>query len=98
MAPLPEIARIEIEKYAVDGLNFESILTVSPNGRVITVVDFAREPDGRPYTATSIIARIEENHIVIDHDDNDKPLVDALVAAGIPRERIILTYAGEELP
>lgn len=46
-----------------------------------------------------IIARVIGDYIVIDEDDTDKPLVNALMAnAGIPRERIILTYKGEAFP
>ena len=36
-----------------------------------------------------------EGHIVIERDVNDKPLVDALLQAGIPRKQIVLAYAGE---
>lgn len=31
-------------------------------------------------------------------DMNNQPPVDALVQAGLPRERIILAYAGEPVP
>ncbi len=33
--------------------------------------------------------------IVIERDVNDKPLVEALLAANIPRQQIVLAYAGE---
>jgi hypothetical protein len=33
--------------------------------------------------------------VVIDHDDNSEPLVEAMTDAGIARDRIILAYAGE---
>lgn len=35
---------------------------------------------------------------VIEEDLTDKPLVDRLVAAGIPRAKIICAYLGEPLP
>jgi hypothetical protein len=35
------------------------------------------------------------DQIIIERDINNKPLVDALVQNGIPREQIILAYAGE---
>ena len=34
---------------------------------------------------------------MIHTDINDKPLVDALVQAGFPRDRIVLAYIGETL-
>jgi hypothetical protein len=42
------------------------------------------------------VVRIIDNHIIIDHDANNKSLVDALEQAGIPREQIVLAYAGEK--
>ncbi|GIK67262.1 MAG: hypothetical protein BroJett018_50560 [Chloroflexota bacterium] len=44
------------------------------------------------------MARIKGDYIIIEDDRTDKPLVKRLVAAGIPRERIILAYANEPLP
>ena len=35
--------------------------------------------------------------IVVECGLNDKPLVDALVQAGVPREQIVLVYAGESI-
>ena len=46
----------------------------------------------------SLLVRILPGVVVIERDQNDKPLVDALVQAGIPREKIILAYAGEPVP
>jgi hypothetical protein len=36
--------------------------------------------------------------VVIEEDTTDRPLVNELVRAGIPREQIICTYIGEKLP
>jgi hypothetical protein len=38
------------------------------------------------------------DRIIIDEDTTDRPLVDALISAGVPREKIVLLYAGEEAP
>ena len=46
----------------------------------------------------SLLVRLLADTIIVEHDQNDKPLVDALVQAGIPRSQIILTYAGEAAP
>jgi hypothetical protein len=46
-----------------------------------------------------VLARIVGDYVLIEADNTDKPLVDALVYnGGIPREKIILRYAGETLP
>lgn len=54
---------------------------------------------GKRFVNTGLLVHIVDNHlIVIEEDINNKPLVDALVQAGIPREKIILAYAGETVP
>jgi hypothetical protein len=45
------------------------------------------------------MARVVGDKIFIDEDTTDKPLYEALMAnAGIPREQIVLAYAGETPP
>lgn len=61
---------------------------------VLTVPDIPR-----PFPARVIVmARLIDNYVVIDEDTTDRPLVTALVNAGISREEIVLLYAGEPLP
>jgi hypothetical protein len=45
-----------------------------------------------------VMAHIEGDVVIIDEDLTDRPLVEALVRAGIPREKIVLAYTGEPLP
>jgi len=54
----------------------------------------------RPHQKTTIVlfARYVADTIVIEHDATDKPLVEALTAAGVPRDHIVLAYAGETRP
>jgi hypothetical protein len=101
MAPLKDqmetIVR-EISAYAKPALNGgSSYLTRSADGALFTVVDFLRV--GGTFQADSgLIVRIEKDYIIIAQDLNNKPLVDALVQAGIPRQQIILAYMGEPIP
>ncbi len=44
-----------------------------------------------------VLARVVGDYVIVEEDLTDRPLVDRLVAAGIPREKIILAYAGEPL-
>jgi hypothetical protein len=98
MATLREIVRATVESYAVEGANFKSFLTTSPDGNLLTVVDVAIDDQGHRFTATSIIVRLIDGRVVIEHDDNGKPLVDALIQAGVARNQIVLAYAGEPGP
>jgi hypothetical protein len=52
---------------------------------------------GKHYLDTSLLARVVGNRIIIEDDKTNKPLVDALLQAGVPREQIVLTYAGEQV-
>jgi nucleotide-binding universal stress UspA family protein len=45
--------------------------------------------------SVTILARVVEDKVIIDQDLTDSPLYEALEEAGIPREQIILAYAGE---
>jgi hypothetical protein len=44
-----------------------------------------------------MMARILGESVVIDIDTSDRPLVNALVEAGIPRDKIVLAYAGDNI-
>lgn len=58
-------------------------------------VVFVGEIRGKPFTDVSILARIVGQRVIIERDVTNKPLVDALMQAGVPREQIVLAYAGE---
>ena len=45
-----------------------------------------------------VMARIFDDKVIIDEDTTDRPLVEELMRNGIPREQIILAYAGETIP
>lgn len=45
-----------------------------------------------------VLARVVGDKVVIEEDNTDKKLIDALRQRGIPREQIILAYAGEPIP
>lgn len=49
-------------------------------------------------TEVVVTARIVGQHVVIEQDTTDKPLYQELLRRGIPRENIVLAYAGETLP
>lgn len=51
----------------------------------------------RDYPSSLVVfARLVKGTIVIEEDATDKPLLDALLQRGVPRNQIILAYAGEK--
>ncbi|HXT38022.1 MAG TPA: element excision factor XisI family protein [Chloroflexota bacterium] len=80
--------------YAGRDLNGDSFLTQNADRTVLTILSVGNL-HGQHFAVTSLAVRLVGEHIVIEHDLNDRPLVDALVAVGVPREKIVLAYAGE---
>ncbi|MCB9455744.1 MAG: XisI protein [Anaerolineaceae bacterium] len=94
MDRLSDILRAALEAYTGAGLNGYSYLTENTDGTVFTVVSVGQLPDKRVVDA-GLIVRLVAGRIVVERDVNDKPLVDALSQAGIPRQQIVLACAGE---
>lgn len=42
-----------------------------------------------------VMTRIEGDHVIVEADTTDRPLDEALMNAGIPRNQIVLAYSGE---
>jgi hypothetical protein len=82
--------------YAGEALNGYSYLTSSGDGQIFTVVSVG-QVRGKQVVDTGLVVRLINDQIVIERDVNDKPLVDALIQARIPRRQIILAYAGEKV-
>lgn len=97
MDELKKILKIEMEKYAIKGLNDEAYFAQADSQNTYFIVGISELNKVRQ-VETDIIARIIEGKIIIEKDMNSKPLVDALEQAGVPREKIVLAYAGEKVP
>jgi XisI protein len=97
MDTLKQIVREVVTGYAGKVLNGYSYLTHNDDDTVYTVVDVARLKQ-QHVSGVSLVVRIAGDKVVIERDQNDKPLVDALVQADVSREDIILAYAGEPVP
>ena len=97
MASLNDIVKQVVFWYASGGLNLRTFALSNEEQSVyaVNVVDW---PNRHRPAGVVVLARIEDDRVVIEEDTTDRPLVDALVKAGIPRERIVLQYAGESLP
>ena len=94
MDRLIDTLRKSLEGYTGEALNGYSYLTESKDGSALTIVSVGYLPDKRVVDA-GLIVRLLEDRIIIERDVNDKPLVDALLQANVPRKQIVLAYAGE---
>jgi hypothetical protein len=97
MDSLKEVVQRVVSGYAGRGLNSISYLTQNDDGSVLTVTDFARI-QGKHISGISLIVRIVDEFVIVERDQNDKIVKDALLQAGVPREKIILAYKGEPVP
>ncbi len=88
---LKSILLEEMQGYAGEGLNAHSLLTQNELEQTYAVIDYA-DVRGKQIVSTVLVARIVGEQIVIDVDRNNKMLVDALLARGIPEEQIVRAY------
>lgn len=94
METLKETLKRVLAGYTGEALNGYSYLTHNPEETVFSSISIGKLDD-KQFAFTDLIVRLVADRIVIDHDANDKLLVDALLEAGVPREQIVLAYAGE---
>jgi len=83
-----------LESYIGEAINGYSYLTESRDGDAFTIVSVGQIQDKRIVDA-GLIVRIQGERIIIERDVNNKHLVDALLQANLPRDQIVLAYAGE---
>jgi hypothetical protein len=94
-----DIVREEVIKYAGGGIGGNiRLFPVCDDIRHIYTVNAVDYPNYRELAGVVVLARIVGDKVVIEHDATDKPLLEALMARGIPREQIILAYASEPVP
>jgi hypothetical protein len=95
MDQLKEIVRDTVFWYAGGGFDLRTY-PVSNDALGVYAVNMFRTPRNEPSKTKVIVqVRIDGDRVIIEEDVTDRPLVDALVQAGIPREKIVLAYAGE---
>jgi len=92
---LATIVQHEIEDYADGDWWKASAYAVCDTTRHVYAVLVVPDHPRKFQAGIVVMARVVNDHVVIDHDTTDRPFVDALVEAGIPREKIICLYAGE---
>ncbi len=94
---LKERVEREVATYAGKQFNAVGYLLTDDDHKVFTIVDIGTFGK-KPFTTMTLLVHVEDTFVVIYYDGNSLPLVDALVEKGVPREQIILAYAGEAIP
>jgi hypothetical protein len=99
MDTLTQITGEEVRKYAGSGrganIRLHPILDHENQTFTVLALDI---PQRKEYAGVIIFARIVNDVVVIEEDNTDKPLLNALLQRGIPREKIVLAYQGEPIP
>jgi hypothetical protein len=93
-----EILKQEMQAYVGVSPNATPFAAFDDTKNFYTVIIFDYPPKHDPNPFVALAARIVAGKIVIEADRTDKPLVEALTAAGVPRDHIVLAYAGESRP
>lgn len=98
MATLIETVKQELAWYASSGFNSKSYLLINDADQVYAVNVVIRK-SSRPFpTNVVMMVRVVGDTVIVEDDRTDRPFEDRLMAAGVPREKIILAYAGEPVP
>ena len=97
VANLTDIVKREVAEYAWDQADSRAYFMQDEIHRAFAALIV---PVSKPQESLAIVvAHISDDDIVvIDTDLTDKPLFDALLESGVPRNRIIRAYRGETTP
>lgn len=98
MDSLIDTLRDVMRGYAKKGLNGQGYYMENEEHNVFAVISLATMPKAQRIATAGLIVHVVNDKIIIERDMNDKILLDALLQAGIPREQIVLAYAGESVP
>lgn len=96
---LTETLRRNVIDYYRPALRARTFFLENSAEQVFGVVSIAE--DASPHSEHNgivVLARLQDDRIIIEEDTTDHPLWEALQHAGIPREKIVLAYLGEEIP
>lgn len=95
-ATLKRIVLEEMQGYTGEGLNDVAYLTANEDIQIYSVIDIA-QIRGKRVVGAVLVARLQDDHVVIELDLHDKMLVDALKARGVPETQITLAYQDDAL-
>jgi len=93
MPKLEEVVADVVSRYATEGLNATLYHLHDPKIGTDAVIVVPHKRAHVPEVV--VMTRIVDDHVVIESDRTDRPLEEALMAAGIPRSQIVIAYTGE---
>lgn len=94
---LTDVVRHEVDQYAGESLNAEIYPIYDELRQTYTVISIGHNRISEPAHPV-VMTRIAGDYVVIEVDNTNKPLVEALEDRGVPRQQVILAYAGEKAP
>jgi hypothetical protein len=95
---LVSLVKNEVASYDTTAYKAKSAFVADEAQQTYLVVDIPDKDHPAAHDPLVIImAHVAGNRVIIDVDLTDRPLYEALMQAGIPREQIVLAYAGENL-
>jgi hypothetical protein len=98
ISDLARIVQPEVAAYHTIAWKAKSYYLADDKNQIYAVIDIPeREHPIEDRPAIIVMARIDGERVIIVEDITDRPLYEALMRAGIPREQIVLAYAGESL-
>jgi hypothetical protein len=97
MERLNVILEREIEAYSGEAENGYVFVT-SNSEKTRFVVTGVATAQGKRIVNNALVVQLLGDKVIIEEDKNSKILLDALLQAGVPRDQIILAYAGEPVP
>ncbi len=96
---LTEIVRREVADYHGPALKATTYYFEDRTNQIYTVIMVPEyEYPRTEKSAVTILARIVDDTVIVEEDITDRPLFEELMRAGIPRDKIVLAYAGEQAP
>jgi hypothetical protein len=97
MDSLTDIIKTTLSWYAGGGPNLKIYFLFNDEDQVYSAVAIDT-PQREQAAGLVALVRLLGEWVVVEEDHTDRPIYEALMKQGIPRERIILHYAGELLP
>ncbi len=91
MDRLTDILYETLQEYAGPALNGHLYLTCDETKTFFTITSLA-DVRGERSIGTGIVVRVADNHIIIEKDTSNKPVIEALLQKGIPAEVILTPY------
>lgn len=96
---MKRILREEVRKYAGRGWGAGlRLFAILDDERDVYAVNAVGYPKHNSHNMVVVMARLLDDKIVIEVDNTNKWLIDALLQRGIQREQVILAHNGEPVP